>query len=148
MSMFLNTVSSPTTSNFSVVGQTITVVFVLIFTIGVIYLFAFIANKLKISGGVMQNNNITLLEYKNIGHNNNLVLVKAGDKYVLLSSSKERVTFISEVNGDSLNLEQTKNSIGNIKSMNFKEIFESKFKHEDKQNFEFENKNDTENGGK
>ncbi len=148
MSMFLNTVGSPTTSNYGVVGQTISIVFVLFFTIAVIYLFAFIANKLKISGGVSQSNNITLLEYKNIGNNNTLVLVKTGDKYMLLSSSKERVAFISEIDGESLNLDQPKNPISNIKAVNFKEIFESKFKNENKQNFEFENENDNENGGK
>ncbi len=126
---------SPTGSPLNTVGQIVSVVFVLFFTIALIYFFAYISRKLKYGTGSFTNKNINVIEYKHIGNNNNLVLASVGEKYVLLGSSKDKVSFLCEIDKEELNLEVVENE--NI-SLSFKNILNSKIKNEPKD----------ENGGK
>lgn len=78
------------------------------------------AKKLKI--GSTSSSNIKVLEYKNIGNNNNLLIVNVGEKYMLISANKERVNFISDIDkeGLTLNEEETQN-------FNFKQTLDNVF---------------------
>ncbi len=116
--------SSPTSSFLSVVGQLITVIFVLCVTIGFIYLVAYVAKKLNFGGASFSGRNLNVLEYKNIGNNNSLALTKVGTKYILLSVSKDNVRFICELKEEELNFEETINQ----ENVDFKELFNSKLK--------------------
>lgn len=104
----VETVSSPTSSYFNVVGQTITIIFVLIFTLAIIYLFAYFAKKMKFGNSAFNNKNINIIEYKNIGNNNNIVLAKVGEKYVLLGSSRDRVNFLCDIDKTDIDTELDK----------------------------------------
>lgn len=126
--IFLLAATNETTSHtssdvFSYVWQFINVGFVLIFTIGLIYFFSYLAKKVKAPTG--SSKNINVIEYRNIGNNNNLVIVNVGGKYMLLSSCKDRVTFISDLSKDDVVVDNTKNE---YKTINFKEIFDKSIK--------------------
>ncbi len=116
--------SSPTSSFLSIVGQFINIIFVLCITIGFIYLVAYIAKKLNFGGAAFSGKNISVLEYKNIGNNNNLALTKVGTKYILLSVSKDNVRFICELTEDELNLVDEPNP----SNVDFRELLNSKIK--------------------
>ncbi len=133
----VNNLESPTGSTFDTVGQTISVIFVLIFTIGMIYFFAYLAKKFKFGSSAFANNNINIIEYKNIGNNNNLILASIGSKYILLGSSKDKVNLICELKEDELDLSKTENKFENI---NFIDVLNKKLKNE--------NGTKSENGGK
>ncbi len=126
MIVLLSNVSTggPASSFLSFVGQLITVIFVLCVTVGFIFFIAYLAKKMNFGGASFNGRNLSVLEYKNIGNNNNLLLTKVGTKYILLSASKENVRFICELREDELNLEEDLTQ----QSIDFKEIFNTKLK--------------------
>lgn len=111
---------SPDSSLMSSIGQAFFVVLILILTLAIIYFFAYMAKRLKI--GTSNSNNIKVIEYKNIGNNNNLLIVNIGEKYMLLSANKEHVNFISDIDKENLTLneEETQN-------FNFKQTLDNVF---------------------
>lgn len=113
--------SSPTSVT-NTVGQVFSVILVLFFTLALVYFFGYLAKRMKI--GTSIHNNIDILEYKNIGHNNNLVIVKVGKKYMLLGSTREHVTFVSDLHEEDLNLEAKQSA---LKNFDFKEVLQQTF---------------------
>lgn len=62
----------------------------------------FIANYQK---GVVGKGNIEVLEYKNLGNNKALQIVKVGGECYLLGISKDNITFISKIDENQLSYE-------------------------------------------
>lgn len=111
------------------VWQMFNVVIVLFITVVLIYLFAYIAKKLKLDNKSSYAKNISILEYKNIGNNSNLIISKVGEKYILLGSTKEKIDLLCELNESELNIkvEDTSNN-----TINFSEILNDKLKKKNK----------------
>ena len=53
---------------------------------------------------VGSNNNIKVIEGAAVGPQANIQLVCVADKYFLIGVTKEKITFLSEVNGDAVNI--------------------------------------------
>lgn len=117
------TASHTSENSFNGVWQFINVAFVLMFTIGLIYLFSYLAKKLKMPSGASKN--INVIEYRNIGNNNNLVIVNIGEKYMLLSSNKDKVAFIADLSKNDIAIDNTQSD---NKTINFKDIFDKSVK--------------------
>ncbi|MCL2620113.1 MAG: flagellar biosynthetic protein FliO [Defluviitaleaceae bacterium] len=57
-------------------------------------------------GGVRGQRNVKLVEAVGVGPQTNVQLVQAGDKFFLIGVSRNGVTLLGEVNGDSLIIEE------------------------------------------
>lgn len=82
------------------VVQFITVLLIFIFVLAVTYFSTrYIAQFQKQK---METGNLEVLEMTRIGNNKYLQIVKAGDKYLLIALSKDTVTMLTELSGESL----------------------------------------------
>ncbi len=81
--------------SYSIAGQLLYVAFILILMIAMIYWASRFASKNKLYN---PSRNIKILERTNLGVGSYLAIVEVGEKYFLISVSKERTTLISELN--------------------------------------------------
>ena len=99
------------------------------------YTTRFIGRKSQGIQGGGSGKNIRALETFRVTQNKYLQLIKCGDKYLLISVTKDNISLVSEIDGESL---LTESASGNHKS--FKEIissFSGKGKNEKKSISEF-----------
>ena len=99
------------------------------------YTTRFIGRKSQGVQGGGSGKNIRALETFRVTQNKYLQLIKCGDKYLLISVTKDNISLVSEIDGESL---LTESASGNHKS--FKEIissFSGKGKNEKKSISEF-----------
>lgn len=52
-----------------------------------------------------KSSNIKVVESASIGFNNSVCIIKTGDKYVLIGITKDKITYLTDLNADSLNFE-------------------------------------------
>ena len=99
--------------------QFLTLLFIFIFIIGITY---FTVRWMgRIGQGQSKYSNIEVIETRRITNNKFLQIIKAGDKYLLISVGKDEINMISELNGDSLELEPENSS---DQSMSFSSILD------------------------
>ncbi|MBR5360023.1 MAG: flagellar biosynthetic protein FliO [Lachnospiraceae bacterium] len=99
--------------------QFLTLLFIFIFIIGITY---FTVRWMgRIGQGQSKYSNIEVIETRRITNNKFLQIIKAGDKYLLISVGKDEINMISELNGDSLELEPENSS---EQSMSFSSILD------------------------
>ena len=99
--------------------QFLTLLFIFIFIIGIT--FFTVRWMSKIGQGQSKYSNIEVIETRRITNNKFLQIIKAGDKYLLISVGKDEINMISELNEDSLDLEPENSSEQN---MSFSAILE------------------------
>ena len=64
----------------------------------------------KIGQGQSKYSNIEIIETRRITNNKYLQIIKAGDKYLLISVGKDEIHLISELNEDSLTIQENGSS--------------------------------------
>lgn len=99
--------------------QFLTLLFIFLFIIGITYFT--VRWMSKIGQGQSKYSNIEVIETRRITNNKFLQIIKAGDKYLLISVGKDEINMISELNGDSLDLESETSS---EQSMSFSSILD------------------------
>ncbi len=82
--------------------QFLTLLLIFLFIIGITYFT--VRWMSKIGQGQSKYSNIEVIETRRITNNKFLQIIKAGDKYLLISVGKDEIHLISELNGDSLDL--------------------------------------------
>ena len=82
--------------------QFLTLLLIFLFIIGITYFT--VRWMSKIGQGQSKYSNIEVIETRRITNNKSLQIIKAGDKYLLISVGKDEIHLISELNGDSLDL--------------------------------------------
>ncbi len=98
-------------------GQLFSLILILAIVIFIIYFFAKSLTKLRVGMG---GENIKIIEYKNLGVQNNLVLVQVSNRFFLVASTKEKISLIAELNEEDINTNMEEK-----KSLDFKEILSS-----------------------
>ena len=88
--------------------QFLTLLVIFLFIIGITYFT--VRWMSKIGQGQSKYSNIEVIETRRITNNKFLQIIKAGDKYLLISVGKDEINMISELNGDSLDLEPENSS--------------------------------------
>lgn len=75
---------------------------------GIVIFFAYYCTKLiassRFNKGNKLNSNIKILESISVGIQGSIQLVKIGEKYILIAVTKEKISFLTEVNEDQLNI--------------------------------------------
>ena len=99
--------------------QFLTLLLIFVFIIGITYFT--VRWMSKIGQGQSKYSNIEVIETRRITNNKFLQIIKAGDKYLLISVGKDEINMISELNGDSLELEPENSS---EQSMSFSSILD------------------------
>lgn len=88
--------------------EVISLLFIFIFVIGLAYV---ITKKLASLGALhMQGENMQIIETLQLGINQMVHLVKVGDKTFLIGVSKDHITYLSEVDSESIDLSVYKTS--------------------------------------
>ena len=88
----------------SIVGRIFTVIATLIIFVVILYL-AYKTTKMlgkRYSLGNMGNKNLRIIDSMHVGQDKMLMIVKAGDKTVLVGVSKERIEYICDVDESNL----------------------------------------------
>ncbi len=88
--------------------QFLTVLLIFIFVVAVTYLT--VRWMSRIQQGQTKCSNIDIIETKRIANNKYLQVIRAGDKYLLISIGKDEVNLISEIDGNELVLPQVPDS--------------------------------------
>lgn len=106
---FLTAIVENSSKNIQTTGWSATInmlgqFFFLSLTFAIVIAIAMYSLKIigKLNGLNDANSNIKLIETKTLGRNNYVHLIKVGDKMFFVSSSKDRVCLISEVNDESI----------------------------------------------
>lgn len=82
--------------------QVVLLLFVFIFVIGLAY---YITKKLASLNTLrMQGKNMKIIETLQVGVSQVIHLVKIGDKIIIIGVSKDKITYLSEVDGESIDL--------------------------------------------
>lgn len=88
----------------SMVGQLFFLILIFIFVMFLAYYFTkFISNS---KYGALKNSNLKIVESISVGPQSYLHIVRAGEKLILIGVTKERVSYLCEIDKDSLNLEE------------------------------------------
>lgn len=87
---------------FSMLGP----LFLLIFISLVLFFIAYYLNKglLKSKFTINKSSNIRVIESFHTGFQNSIQILKVGQKYILIAVSKEKISFLCELNKDDLDL--------------------------------------------
>lgn len=129
--------------NDSAAGRVFTVIFTLVIFIVILYL-AYLTTKYigkrYSAGGSAGGKNLKILDSMHLGQDKLLMIVKAGEKAVLMGVSKDHMEYICDVDESQLKFEETGTSGVPASSefvQAFKTVLEEKFrskenKHEDK----------------
>ena len=99
-----NTTSNDGPSTFELIGRFFSTIFIFLFVL----ILAYYATKF-IAGSRLQrasSNNIKILESVSVGYQSVIQLLQIGDdKYIVIAVTKDKVTFLANVDKDSINLE-------------------------------------------
>ncbi len=88
------------TGNFQLVSQIVCVIFVLI---SAYFLTKLIANGKLVKKG---NSNISIVESIGVGYQSSILLLKVGKKYILVGVSKDKITFLTEINNEEIVIDE------------------------------------------
>lgn len=95
----------PETNSFQTMGQ---LFLLIIIFIGVLVL-AFYSTKLIGSAkNLKKGGNIRIIESVGVGYNGAVQIIKVGESYYLLGVTKEKITFLKELDKDSIDLSKEK----------------------------------------
>ena len=100
--------------------------FIVAFVI-VLFLAVYITRLLATSSYLkLHNKNIKILESIGVGHQNSIQLIKVGEKYILIGNTKEKITFLLDLEEDDIVLQDEINQKTTPSS--FKESFDKYLK--------------------
>ena len=102
----MNQLAAAAVQSPSFAKQALNMVSALVIFAVILYL-AYLASKLvgkRYTPGGLGKKNVQVLESISLGPNKSLLLVQAGEKTMLLGVTKERITYLSEVDRDTITL--------------------------------------------
>lgn len=90
-------------------------IFFLIFLVVVVVLLAYLTTRMLGTARLTKRSgNIRIVESIAVGYQSSVQLMKAGSSYILIGVTKEKITFLTEVDKDSLLLGDETQGINNI----------------------------------
>lgn len=86
--------------------------FLLIIAFVVILVLAYYSTKMvaKVRLNGFKSNNIKIIESVSAGYQNMIQIVKVGSKFYLIGVTKEKITFLTEIEGDDLDITEKSNN--------------------------------------
>jgi flagellar protein FliO/FliZ len=88
-------------------GQFFLLIIVFIVILFLAYYFTKLVSSVKYKNS--KNSNLKIIESIGVGYQSSIQLIKVGDKVILIGITKEKISFICEVNENSINTEINNN---------------------------------------
>lgn len=90
-------------------------IFFLIFLVVIVVLLAYLTTRMLGSTRLTKRNgNIGIIESVAVGYQSSVQLIKVGSKHILIGVTKEKITFLTEVDKESLKIDNVAQGINNI----------------------------------
>ncbi|GHU57227.1 hypothetical protein AGMMS49975_22320 [Clostridia bacterium] len=86
--------------DWSIVGQSFSLILALVIIGFLAYYFTKMLTRAKITGKF--KGNICVIEAVGVGFQNTVQLIKAGEKYILIGASRDRLVFLAEIPADEI----------------------------------------------